>query len=161
MEIEMRAVIFYYYRQGKGGKKIHHKLSDVYGKDSYSLGAVKYWVNECKAQRTNLYDEVRPGRPLIDVSAQIARVLNDEPFRSTRHLARPLAVTKEVVKRNMREVLGFHKFSLKWVPNLLSAEQKAARVQMSRGSYNHLIFERQKNFAAVIRDIREQDFFPE
>jgi transposase len=69
MEIELRAVIFYYCRQGKGGKKIHYKVSDLYGKDPYSLGAVKYWVHEFKAQRTDLHDDVRPGRPLIDVSA--------------------------------------------------------------------------------------------
>jgi hypothetical protein len=72
MEIETRAMIFYYCRQGKGGKKIHHKLSDVYGKDSSSLDGVKYWVREFEAQRTDLRDEVQPGRPLIDVSAQIA-----------------------------------------------------------------------------------------
>jgi hypothetical protein len=33
---------------------------------------------------------------------------------------------------------------------VLSAEPKAARVQMSRDLYNNLIFERQKNFATVI-----------
>jgi hypothetical protein len=141
----MRAVIFYYCRQSKRGKKIHHKLSDVYGKDLYSLGAVKYWVREFKAQRTDLYDEVRPGRPLIDVSAEIARLLNDQPFSSTRDLARQLAVIKDVVKRDLQEVLGFHELNLKWVPNVLSAEQKAARVQMSRELYNNLIFKRQKN----------------
>jgi transposase len=140
MEIEMRAVIFYYCRQGKGEKKIHHKLSDVYSKDSYSLGAVKYWVRELKAHRTDLHDEIRPGRSSIDVSVQIARLLNEEPFNSTRHVARQLAVTKEVVKRNLQEVLGFHKFSLKWVLNVLSAEQKAVRVQMSRELYSNRIF---------------------
>jgi hypothetical protein len=57
----MRAVICYYCRQGKGGKKIHGKLSDVYNKNSYSRGAAKYWVHEFKAQRTDLHDEVRPG----------------------------------------------------------------------------------------------------
>jgi transposase len=87
MEIEMRAVIVDDCRQGKGGKKIHHKLSDVYGKDSCSLGAVKYWVREFKAQRTDLHDTVRLGKPLINVSAQIARLLNNEPFGLIRHLA--------------------------------------------------------------------------
>jgi transposase len=101
MEIEMRAVIFYYCRQGKVGKEIYHRLSDMYGKDSSSLSVVKYWVREFKAQRTDLHDELRPGRLLIDVSAQIARLLNDEPFSSTRHLARQLAFTKEVVKSNL------------------------------------------------------------
>jgi hypothetical protein len=106
MEIEMRAVIFHYCRQGKGGEKIHHKLSDVYGKHSYSLNAVKYWVREFKTQRTNLHDEVRPARPLIEVSAQTAQLLNDEPFSSTRHLARQMVVTKEVVKGICRKSWG-------------------------------------------------------
>jgi hypothetical protein len=44
----------------------------------------------------------------------------------------------------------FHKFSLKWVPNVLSEEQKAPRVQMSRELYNNLIFERQKTFATIV-----------
>jgi hypothetical protein len=107
-------------------------------------------VREFKAQRTDLHDEVRPRRPLIDVSVQIARLLNDEPFIPTCHLAPQLVVAKEAAKGNLQEVLGFHKFSLKWVPNVLSVEQKAARVQMSRELYHNLIFERQKNFAAII-----------
>jgi hypothetical protein len=150
MEIEMRAVIFYDWRQDKRGKKIHHKLSDASGKNSYSLGAVKYWVCEFKVQRTDLHDEVRPGRPLINVSAQIARLLNDEPFSSTRYLARQLAVTKVAVKRNLQEALEIHRFGLKWVPNVLSTEQKVARVQRPRELYNNLIFKRQKNFTKII-----------
>jgi hypothetical protein len=150
MEIEMRSVIFCYCRQGKGGKKIHHKLSDVYDKGSCSLGAVIDWVRKFKPQRIDFHDEVRPGRALIDVSAQIARPLNDEPFSSTRHLAGYLAVTKDVVNRNLQEILRFHKFNLKWVPNVLSAEHKAARAQVLRELYNNLIFKRQKNFATII-----------
>jgi hypothetical protein len=41
-EIEMRAVIFSECKQRKGGKKIHGKLSNLYGENSYTLGAVKY-----------------------------------------------------------------------------------------------------------------------
>jgi hypothetical protein len=63
MEIEMPVMIVYDCTQGKEGKKIHHKLSDVYGKDSYSLGPVKYWVREFHAQRTDLHDGGRLGRP--------------------------------------------------------------------------------------------------
>jgi hypothetical protein len=61
-----------------------------------------------------------------------------------------LAVTKEIVKKNLQEVLRSHKFSVKWVPNVLSAQHKAARVQMSRELYNNLIFEREKIFATII-----------
>jgi hypothetical protein len=107
MEIEMQAVIFYYCRKGKGAKKMHRKLSAVYRVDSYSLEAVKYGIRKFKARRIDLHDEARPGRPLMDVSSQIARLLNDEPFSSTRHLARQLAVTKEVIKKICRMSWGF------------------------------------------------------
>jgi hypothetical protein len=126
--------------------KIHHKLPDLYRKGSYSLAAVKYWVPEFKTQGADFHDQIRSERPLVGVSAQIARLLNNEPFSSTRHLARQLAITKEIVKRNLQEVLGFHKLALNWVPNVLSAEQRAARVQMSRELCHNLIFERQKIF---------------
>jgi hypothetical protein len=116
-------------------------------------------VREFTAQRTGLHDEVRPGRPLIDVSTQIAGLMKDEPLSSTRHLARQLAVTKGVAKRNLQEVLRFHKFNLKWVPNALSAEQKAARVQILRGSYNNLLFERQKNFDIIITGDKSQYYW--
>jgi hypothetical protein len=98
----------------------------------------------------NLHDKVRPGRPFTDISAQIVRLLNDEPFSSTRRLARQSAVTKGVVKRNLQEVLGLHKCRLKWVPNVLSAEQKATKVEISRELNNDLIFERQETFATII-----------
>jgi hypothetical protein len=107
-------------------------------------------VREFKAQRTDLHGEVRSERPLIGVSAQIVRLPKDEPFSSTWHFPRQLAVVKEVVKRNLQKVLRFHKFGLKSVPNVLGTEQKAARVQMSRDLYNNLIFERQKNFATIV-----------
>jgi hypothetical protein len=122
MEIEMRAVIFYHCKQGKGGKESHYKLFEVCGKDSYSLGAVKYSVRGLKAQRTDLHDEVRPGRSLINIYAEIARLLNNESFGSNRCLARQLAAANEIVKRNLQEVLEFHKFHLKWAPNVLSAQ---------------------------------------
>jgi hypothetical protein len=60
MEIEMRAVIFYYCRQGKRGKKIHHKLSDVYGKDSYSPGAVKVGCANLRSRELTFMMELNP-----------------------------------------------------------------------------------------------------
>jgi hypothetical protein len=64
-------------------------------------------VREFKEQRTDLHDGAQPGRPLIDVSAQIPLLLKDEPFSSTRHLARQLANTRAVVKKICRKSWDF------------------------------------------------------
>jgi hypothetical protein len=63
MEIEMRAVIFYDCRQGKRGKKIHHKLSAVYGKDSYSPGAVKVGCANLRRRELAFMRKFDPGDP--------------------------------------------------------------------------------------------------
>jgi hypothetical protein len=60
-----------------------------------------------------------------------------------------LTMTKEAVKRNLQEVMKFQKFSLKWVQNVLSTDQKAARVAMSRELSNNLLFKRRNNFFAL------------
>jgi hypothetical protein len=60
-KIEMRAVIFYYCKQNKEMKKIHHKPYDGYSKASYSLSALKYWVGEFKVQRLTLMMKFDPG----------------------------------------------------------------------------------------------------
>jgi hypothetical protein len=153
MEIGRRTVIVCYFRQRKGGKKIHRKLSGMYGEESYSLGALKYWVRELRVQWTDLHDETWPGRPSTDVSAQIAWLLNDEQFSSTRYLARQLAINKGLAKRNLQEIMGFYKLSLERFVNLLSANQKAARVARSREWYNILLLEQRNNvFIIITRD---------
>jgi predicted HTH transcriptional regulator len=85
----------------------------VYDGDLDSLAAVKYWLREFKRQRADIQNETRPERPLTDVSEQISRLLNNDPFSSTRYLAGQLTMTKEAVKRNLQEVMKFQKFSLK------------------------------------------------
>jgi hypothetical protein len=56
-------------RQHKSRKTIRRTFSGAYGEDSYSLDVLNYCVREFKAQRTDLYDDARPGRPFTDVSA--------------------------------------------------------------------------------------------
>jgi hypothetical protein len=50
---------------GQRREKIQHKLSDVYGKDSYSLGAVKYWgaVPNLRRRELTFMMKFDPGDP--------------------------------------------------------------------------------------------------
>jgi hypothetical protein len=116
---------------------------------------VEYWVREFTPQGTDLLSAARPGRPFTDVSTQIAWLLNDESFSSTRYLVSQLTTSKIVVKMNIQEIMGFHKFNLKWVPNVLSDDQKAARVAVSHELENNLLSERRNNFFTIIRGARE------
>jgi hypothetical protein len=105
---------------------------------------VKYSVHEFTAQGVGLRDTARP---FTNVSAQIVWLLNDESFCLTRYLVSQLATTMRAVKKNVQEVMGFHIFSLKLAPNVLSADQKAARVVILHELENNLLSERRHNFS--------------
>jgi hypothetical protein len=112
-----------------GCKRIKSTLDETYGPaNAYSLGSVKYWIREWKEGRVDAHDAERVGRPLSDLADAIAGFLEAEPFASTKSMAKAFHVSKETIKRNLIECLGFKKYSSKWIPYFLSPEQKEKRV---------------------------------
>jgi hypothetical protein len=115
-----------------GCKQIKAMLDQVYGVGvAYSLDAVKYWIREWKSGRTSAEDEHRIGRPEIELSDIIASFLSDEPYASTKAIAKALHVTKETIKRNLKHNLGYMKYSSKWIPHTLTDDLKRQRVETS------------------------------
>ena len=68
---EYRAVIRYWYLNGKTDKEIYGELADVYGSSAPSYAPVKFRVGEFKRGRTSLEDEARSGRPLDAIDEEI------------------------------------------------------------------------------------------
>jgi hypothetical protein len=46
-------------------RDIHHELTLVFGKETYTLASVKCWIHELKTGRAIITDDPRPGRPSI------------------------------------------------------------------------------------------------
>lgn len=149
--MEQRYVIKYLHRKKTKTEDIVKELKDVYGKEALSRSRVYYWVKEIKLGREDLNDLPRSGRPIDE---QLINTIQDhitnEPFASARKMALELNISHDTVRRCLIEYLGMKSMNLKWVPHLLTHEQKENRVLLSMSLLGFLRKEEASSFEFIL-----------
>lgn len=132
---EFRAVIKHLYIKGLTAKEIKAELDSVHGTSAPVYATVYNWINEFKRGRTSTEDEHRSGRP-VDVSTPEMinkihdMVLSDRRIK-LREIVEETGVSKGTVISILHDKLGMKKMCARWVPHLLSADNKRNRVVSS------------------------------
>jgi len=145
-DIELRAVIRFFTLKGIKPKAIYAELKGVYGDDVCSISTVKKWNKRFFEGRTKLEDDTRSGRPQnIDLSRSVLDLLEEFPFMSCKAICTVLEIPKTSCLRILHDTLKMKKFNLRWVPYLLSEEQKQKRVDCCRELLNVIRYTKQGN----------------
>lgn len=135
-KIEYRAVIRYLFLKGNTPKKIKHELEAVYGDSAPSFTTVKFWAAEFKRGRTSLGDDERLGRPQTattdDNIAQVHQMVLENRRIKVREIAEAMSISKERVCHILIENLGMRKLTARWVPRLLTLDQKRVRMNICK-----------------------------
>jgi hypothetical protein len=77
-----------------------------------------------------LDDEPRLGRPPIDfLDIQILSFLQKQPFHSEYSLAEILDVSHTTILNHLRDSLRMKLFHFRWIPNQLTEQLRASRIQ--------------------------------
>lgn len=141
---EIRAVIKYFCLKGKSATEIKTEMDSVLGDSAPSKSTVCSWVSEFKRGRTSTIDEPRSGRPKTASSdkmiEKIHRMILNDRRSKVRELADATNISTERVYHILTDELGMRKLSARWVPRLLTPEQKIVRVVHSEECLD--IFER-------------------
>ncbi|UYV73413.1 hypothetical protein LAZ67_10003098 [Cordylochernes scorpioides] len=134
---------FDYQEEGMSPKEIYEDMVDTLREDAPSYSTVKKWVAAFKQRRISTEDEHGPGRPVESVTQENIDKIHDlamlDRRMTVRQIEETLGIPKTTVDRIMREHLGFRKISARWVPKLLTPDQKAVRRKLS--SDNLALFE--------------------
>lgn len=135
-KVEYRAVIRYLFLKGNSPTQIKTEMDIVYGDSSPSFTTVKFWAAEFKRGRTSLGDEERSGRPRTATTdeniAQVHQMVLDDRRIKVRELAEVMKMSKERICNILTEELGMRKLSARWVPRLLTVDQKRTRMNISK-----------------------------
>jgi hypothetical protein len=113
---------------GRKYKAIHTELSRVLKGHAVSVDVYPYWCRKFKAGDFSMNDQVRPGRPPIELSGAIMSLLSDEPFLSARVLAVRLSSTHQTIKPVLVNDPGMRKFVRRWISHDLSEANRRERV---------------------------------
>lgn len=133
---QYRSVIRFLFLEGNSCDEIKVRMQAVYNDHTPSMTTIRYWYNEFKRGRTSIFDEDRPGRPVEVTTGDMVKkieniVLSDRRIK-LREIVDIVNVSIERVQHILEHKLGMKKVSARWVPRLLTEEQKLTRKQISR-----------------------------
>jgi transposase len=127
------AVIRFLHATNMSVSGIHRELrAAVYGQNVMNEGTVRQWCRMFRGGRTNFHDEERRGRPNV-VSNELVRNVNQKVCERRRFTISELScelpqISRTVLYEIVRVRLGYHKFSAKWVPKMLTRAHLTQRM---------------------------------
>ncbi|KAG5309541.1 SETMR methyltransferase, partial [Acromyrmex insinuator] len=156
-----RSLIKHYFLKGKTAKETKEKLDKYYVANAPSDYTVKYWFREFRGGRNSTTDEIRSGRPSDAVTEENVKkihemVLADRKVK-VRELADATKISTERTRHILGEILHMKKLSCRWVPRMLTPDQKHERESTSKEKF----LDRGRPIAWLVRssDLNSLDYF--
>jgi len=136
---DIRVVIHFLWKQKHPNKQITQTINDVYGQGTVSMRTVQRWVERFAGGEESFEDKPRSGRPpMDDIIPDVQQILDDEPFKSQKKIARILNVHHSVIHRILTDVMGLTRVNFRWIPHRLEEHQKLNRVELSKSILHFL-----------------------
>ena len=133
---QYRFYIFVEWQNGTDVSRIHEKLIKACGHKAPSIRTVRQWVKNFNDGRDCLVDEPRSGRPCEAVMQEnvenIHNMLNKDSHKKIQELASETGISVGSTCTVLHKELELHKVAAKWIPHVLTEENKSKRVEISR-----------------------------
>lgn len=130
-KVEYRAVIKFLTKEGIAPGEINERLQVVYGTNAPSYSTVKFWARQFKCGRESLDDDPRSGRPVEvtgdDMVEKVEDLIMENNRLTKKQLAGILNISTDSVLRILHEKLDMNRVSCRWVPRMLTVENKRQR----------------------------------
>jgi histone-lysine N-methyltransferase SETMAR len=140
-KIEYRAVIKFFVKEGLMPNEINLKFIKVRRDSSPSFSTIKKWAAEFKRGRTSLEDDPCYGCPKSatppEIIEQVHNMVLDDRRMKVRETAETIGISKECVGYILHEELDMKKLCARWVPHLLTADQKRTGMKISEQCLEH------------------------
>jgi histone-lysine N-methyltransferase SETMAR len=134
-KIEYGVILKFFVKEGLTPNKIYSKFIKFYGDSSPSFSTIKKWAAEFKLGCTSHEVDPREERPknatTPEIIEQVHDVVLDDRRMKVHEIAETIGISKERVGYIFHEELDIKKFCARWVPCLLTADQKCTRVKIS------------------------------
>jgi len=134
--METRAVIKFFFQQGKAPKEIHAILTETLGKYAPLYATVNNWVAQFKHGDFSTYDAPHLKQPKTvttpEIVVQIHELILEDRRILVKSMAEQLGISRERVGSIIHEDLDMRKLVTKWVSKCLNADQKRQGCQSSK-----------------------------
>ena len=123
-------------RLNNDSKQIFNELCGIYGPQTISVRTGFRWVKAFKAGKSFVEDDTRPGRPKTSVTkaniAAVKIVVEQDARLSVKDIASCSGISEGSVHTILKKRLDLRKVCARWVPHLLTEEQKTQCLKCAR-----------------------------
>jgi histone-lysine N-methyltransferase SETMAR len=149
-----RSIVLNYYKTGMNALKIFKTLKSIYGNECPSYAFVAKWRRRFMSGQTTIKDEPRQGRPMKHEDGKydekILKLIKEDPYISVNDIAKLLGFSNTKTKNYIKKNLNLKKTMCKWVPHLLTDNQKKERVNFCKYFLEKYANKNEKNIYNII-----------
>ena len=113
--------------------EIHADLQKVYGNGALKYATVCKWIRRFNDGRESIENDPRVGRPVSILTeknvATVKKLIEKDARYTVQEIEELSGIHSSSVLKILRERLGLRKICARWVPHLLTDEQKQSRVR--------------------------------
>ena len=129
--LEYRSLIKFFNMQGKSPSVIFEEIFSFYQEECPSYETVKYWVRKFKSGFLSIHDSPREGRPNFVVTedsvCQVKTLVLEDRRVTVKQLAAITKMSVGSIETILHDHLHMSKVSARWIPRLLTPNQKEQR----------------------------------
>ena len=131
-----RYYIFVSWKNGKTPSQIHKELQVAEGPKALSLRTIYRWIEAFEEGENDIKDNSRSEHPRKAITqrviAKIEELVNEYSHIPIRIIEEEVGILKERIGYILHNELNLHKVCAKWVPHVLTEENKKNRVEISK-----------------------------
>ena len=131
-----RFYIFMRLQLGEDATQIHKDLQTIFPEQALSYHTCARWIRDFKKGRLLLNDKDRCGAPKSvsneNLVENIKSHIDADPNTSIKEISSDLDVSFGTVQKILHEELFLRKIAARWVPHILTSDQKINRVKCAR-----------------------------
>jgi len=133
-KVQQRVCIDFCFRLEKTGAEMYEMLQAAFGESCLSQSKKFEWYSHFKSGRQSFEDDSHPGRPSTshteETVARVREIIHADRRLTIREVAEEVRTAFGMCQKILTEDLRMKRVTAKFVPHLLTAEQKDDRVSI-------------------------------
>ena len=133
-KVQQHVCIDFYFRLGKSGAETYEMLQAAFGESCLSRSKTFEWYSRFKSGCRSFEDNPRPGRPSTshaeETVARVREIVCADRRLTVREVAEEVRIAFGMCQKILTEDLQMRHVTAKFVPRLLTVEQKDNRVSI-------------------------------
>ena len=128
--------LFFEWKNGTSAADIHKKLRVAEGDKALSKSTIYCWIESFELGQQTIKDEICSGHPheavTLETIGRVEDFINENPHITTQELAEEVGISRERVEHTIHEELDMRKICKKWIPHVLTDENRRKQVEISK-----------------------------